>query len=1444
MIHGRNILIYEGDVVIAAAKSCTINNNAEAVENSSPASGTARSYTVGRTGWEISISTLVLSMKDHLLQTGHSYTLTWKERDSDTDTMTGTAICTTAQVDAAVGNLAQGSFQFLGSDSNGTVVPEPTPTPSNYVTEQDVRNIINQYGFTTEQFVENYSGIAGGTITIGDASITPVSSVAMSSNALGLTVSGSPITSAGTFTLAYATGYEGFTTALKNKIDEIYSWFEVDANGDIKTKNTAGGHIRGFYTESFVSALGLNSSGGGGGGVDLSAVWQSLTTNTDTFANEKIDTNHIPNLSWSKITSGKPTSLAGYGITDANISNGVITLGSNTITPLTSSSSLAWGKLTGTPTTLSGYGITDAYSSTASHTANTVLAAPNGSNGAATFRALVAADIPDLSSTYATASRATTLEGYFTNGVAKTAAKLNTGTSTYSAWGQTYWSNGVPNSISGNMTNVGSITMSGHHYMANNTFMYWKDNPESGDAVNMSILEFTASNNLHVGYGSAPNYNTYINGYNVYLRYGASRESGLMLDSSGNIGIGTTSPSYKLHVNGYTSTTRLYLSSNVYLEYNSGNSGVHLVGAGFYSDSYVSALGSNSSGGGGSGIDLVAMWNSLTNTTSDVYANTKIATAHIPDMSSTYGYAKTSQLSGYLPLTGGTITLSSIDGLTINKSGNTAGMIRFTSGSTLLGYLGFYGAENPACNVGGSYYGLLHTNNFGNFAYALYGGTDIDATSSSTKDLNTYTTVGSYYLNLSVNAQYVSNKPSATNAAFRLWVTASTGTSDNYRRQRFQYYNAVGAYERYTNDNGSSWSSWYAVQTDLSQYLLLSGGTMTGSLTVNNNSVTALGYNVKFDVDTSREIGLAWLNTSGTTIAAVYYHNTAQNIILNPIGASDAWSDAVGNYSLFVGNNKLTYNTYPVLHSNNYNSYALPLSGGTLTGTLRVDAITAADSNGLLVYKPSSGWSGVSSSQWGVGATNCEGVIRSSNADLIHYKGGTNYTILDTSNYSSYALPLSGGTMTTAARIRCRGYLTNENGGNSGLWKGSIYTSALAADDVILSTNTVASDKIVLMAGYVGIGTYTPTYKLDVSGQGHFSHSTYDALHLTRTGGAYSAGIKFYNSVDDLLGGLMVQGSLTSYTDNYNAKGTLRFCPVGGSSDFAVMHNGLTQFNTAVANGSYGAMDTRGSTYCYLQSGYTAGWANGMYAVNSSGTNLGSAVGIYGNSSGIIHYYYGGTYNAPKMVILPGGNVGIGTTSPTYNLHVVGTAYASTSLTAASIAIERSNEINSYYSNNNLHIQYRSPGLLSLCYGGGNVGIGTVSPSYKLHVSGAIYGTGEITAASDERKKNIISNTKFNVKDIASARSIIYEWNDDRDKDNEKKIHGGSIAQDWLGKADSFLSQDKDGWYSINYGALALCSAITIARETVKHGNEIERLKKEVVKLRERVAELEERRVA
>lgn len=60
-----------------------------------------------------------------------------------------------------------------------------------------------------------------------------------------------------------------------------------------------------------------------------------ITTETDPTVPSWAKQNTKPSYTFSEIGS-KPTTISGYGITDAKISNGTITLGNNTITPLTS----------------------------------------------------------------------------------------------------------------------------------------------------------------------------------------------------------------------------------------------------------------------------------------------------------------------------------------------------------------------------------------------------------------------------------------------------------------------------------------------------------------------------------------------------------------------------------------------------------------------------------------------------------------------------------------------------------------------------------------------------------------------------------------------------------------------------------------------------------------------------------------------------------------------------------------------------------------------------------------------------------------------------------------------------------------------------------------------------------------------------------------------------
>ena len=143
-----------------------------------------------------------------------------------------------------------------------------------------------------------------------------------------------------------------------------------------------------------------------------------------------------------------------------------------------------------------------------------------------------------------------------------------------------------------------------------------------------------------------------------------------------------------------------------------------------------------------------------------------------------------------------------------------------------------------------------------------------------------------------------------------------------------------------------------------------------------------------------------------------------------------------------------------------------------------------------------------------------------------------------------------------------------------------------------------------------------------------------------------------------------------------------------------------------------------------------------------------------------------------------------------------------------------------------LHLNYRVNTNMSLCNGGGNVGIGTVSPSYKLHVSGQIYCTGGFTFLSDSRKKNIIDhNVQLSVDDIANAPLIHYTLKDDP----EKRVRVGSIAQYWKRVLPESVNHAEDGTLSMNYDLQAHASVIVLARKV----RELERI---IYNLQSRIA--------
>lgn len=139
----------------------------------------------------------------------------------------------------------------------------------------------------------------------------------------------------------------------------------------------------------------------------------------------------------------------------------------------------------------------------------------------------------------------------------------------------------------------------------------------------------------------------------------------------------------------------------------------------------------------------------------------------------------------------------------------------------------------------------------------------------------------------------------------------------------------------------------------------------------------------------------------------------------------------------------------------------------------------------------------------------------------------------------------------------------------------------------------------------------------------------------------------------------------------------------------------------------------------------------------------------------------------------------------------------------------RVNEINNY--TKGLYLQCNSPYSLICCTGGGNVGIGTTSPSYKLHVDGDtychgnFYATGEVAAgsASDLRLKEIQKRPSYANRLLKMGLVRDYYFNDLAKSRDVRKVdndlHTGMIYQDVLPVLSSMCGVDDDGYGKLNY---------------------------------------------
>ena len=1416
---------------------------------------------------------------------------------------------------------------------------------------------------------------------------TGVTSVALSMPT-GFSITGSPITASGTFTVAFASGYSLPTTAKQSNWDTAYGWGDHADVGYALAANlgTASSHAHSDYLTSLSWDSTNNKLAWSKGGTAQTAI-------TIGYASVAGSANSV---AWSAVT-GTPTTLGDYGITDAKIANGVITIGGNTITPLTSHQTLytlsvyggttkvldfkpnanaslyikAGGDISLTNDTTNKY-ITLSYSHP-TNGANTTINAANGrvlsaitvnSLGHVTsvsYKALSAADIPDLSSTYSTSTRVSTLEGYFTNGVANSAAKLTTVSKT--AWGQTFWtSGGVPTSISGSLSSVTNITMSGYIKIgdailkwdsANNALKLYKLSGSSEVAVNfyatggvsalgMSedgsagagdvtwVLLADGTDTRQIALSHLTTSLTTITGGTTDAtnkRYAVYKNSSnqLFVDvpwtaGSGtvtSVKVGTTSytptngvislPAYPTDTNtwrgiyvkgtssiGTANTTKALnfaAGSNVSLSFAAAGTGSGQSGNANYGTITISATDttyeSKAAASGGTAVSLV--------TTGEKYTwNSKAAGdhTHTTTIATSTG---TNQLtlafgSKYAITAGGTSYV-----FTMPSNPNTNTTYKFTIGSTTKGDatngvdLGTLKSETAAAS--GTTLSLVTTGekySWNNKTYTtsiaadsgtnqltLAFGTKYKLTAGGTSFVFTMPANPDTDIKVKVN----NTNPTTGTWYYPVWYTATNGTGEVNANDGFRYYSLQGtasalgeSYLQIGNSTASGTAgnkrghlriygnkAYYGEfnmidnLSDNKTYTFDTAGTI---LTSGNSSVTKSGQTLTVTINgtalsltnsTYTLAGLMGSSAKGSTTQPIYWTGSAfanTSYTLGKSVPSDAvftdhyaWSDITGKPSSFTpsahnhsqivteGDNRST-NTTP----NNYVNTLV--FRGLKTNT----AIGSPYSDSYSYLVGLRGWADSSGGNAHELAFNTNGIYRRQ-GDTTSW--GNWYHILDSGNSS---VSKNGETLTVKINGTSQS-LTNTNTTYSA-------STGLSLSGTAFSINSTYQTYISHGESAYGWGNHANAGYASASSLSNYlkdpktepngitvSDSYYLYNDSAETGFGFNRGTKtrfligsyddkgyIYNSFSGTSYYIFFKDSgiqLPNVNGTYIQLGDIRIVYDSANNALKVVKSDGTSAANLYATGGVSA----------LGAGQESGGGGGdvTWALLASPATGGRTIHSSYISSALSNYLplTGGTITGMLRVIYESDPYSGAETfkALAYAQAPYGIIFRGYASGVHSIQVQRENDSNETFG-------------LALNPLGGNVSVGNVSPSYKLHVSGVVGATG-FTNTSDIRKKNVIKDTDLRIEQIAKAPSFEYYW---LDQSIDHDLHVGTSAQYWQSVLPEVVSRAKDemGTLSMQYGVAALISAITVARKVMTHEEKIALLETRVSALEKENGEQEQ----
>jgi hypothetical protein len=407
----------------------------------------------------------------------------------------------------------------------------------------------------------------------------------------------------------------------------------------------------------------------------------------------------------------------------------------------------------------------------------------------------------------------------------------------------------------------------------------------------------------------------------------------------------------------------------------------------------------------------------------------------------------------------------------------------------------------------------------------------------------------------------------------------------------------------------------------------------------------------------------------------------------------------------------------------------------------------------------------------------------------------------------------------------------------------------------------------VTQGGNVGIGTTSPAFTLDVNGPVNTSRSlrlgTSLVGEVTRFAEYNNNGSDRWfrlstltsNANDQFFNLYNIDGSRVDDVTHY---GYVSFSPRAASYqarfNFSRISVGATTHINVYANSSNQyEVWARVNSFTYLKGDVNF---KGVFLDTQPTTNNTWASSV---SAGLT-FLHSTASNAPFMQVHPNTSfVGIGNSNPSFRLDVVG----NTRLNNAVIgdvgfgntwaAFAHSNEFNTgdfglLHSSigetilncaTGQYIGFRTNNTDWGRWNATGLGIGTVSPSQRLHVSGNILASGDIVGFSDRRLKSNITIIDDALNKLHKLNG--YTFNTQQDT----KTHTGLIAQEVLEVLPEVVHQEKnaDGtnsYYSLAYGNMAGLFVEAIKEVDNKYKNKIVMLEEQIINLTQRLTTLEQ----